>query len=91
MIGEYPLVQWDFRVFHDGANCHRERLVAFIAPMDARARALAGKLCDAHRIGVPAMAASDTIWPIQPFKVFASFGGISENWICKITHGLVLD
>src|ERR1700724_2526928 len=64
MIGEHPFVQRDFRILHDGANCHGEGLVAFVAPMNARARAFASKLCDARRIGVSAMTTSDAIRPI---------------------------
>jgi hypothetical protein len=91
MIGEYPFVQLDFRILHHSANCYREGLAAFVYPMNARARAFANKLCDASRIGVSTVTASDTLRPIQPLKVFAGFAGVGENWICQITHGLILD
>ena len=91
MIGEYPLVERNVRIFHDGSDCHCEWFIAVVAPMNARARALASKLRNARWIGISAVAAGDAVRPIQPLKVFAGFGGVSENWICKFTHGLTLD
>lgn len=81
MKGENPLVERDFAILHDCANCDREWLIAFVAPTDAGASALAGKSGDACRVGVAAMAAHYPGGPIELFKVFAGLLGIGEHWV----------
>src|ERR1700732_312043 len=90
MIGENPFVQRNMRVFHYGADRHREGLVAFVAPMDTWPRALARKLRNASRIGISAMAAGDAIRPIQPLKMLAGFVRVGENRVWKGTPWLGL-
>src|SRR5271166_103705 len=91
MESEKPLVERDFAIFHHGSDRDRERLVALVAPMNARSRAFSSKLGYACRIGVAAMAANRAVRPIEAFKMLARLVGIAENRVCqKRGHGLVL-
>jgi hypothetical protein len=84
-----PFVERHMARLKHGANGHTERLLTFVALVDAGARALAFKLRDAIRIGIATMGAERTLRPQELFKMLAGLVLVAVYWIGDV-HGLPL-
>ena len=81
---EKPLVQRNFRIFEDRADCDSEGLAAGIAHDNTGARALAGQA--GYALGFAALRADRAIRPVQCLKVFAGRVCIAVDGVGKIKH-----
>ena len=81
-----PLIQRNFAALHCRSNGYAKGLFAFVALIDAGARAVARKFSDTTGVGISAMTAHRTVRPMELFEMLAGLIGIGENGVCKIAH-----
>src|ERR1700730_14208779 len=86
MHGKQPFVQRNFAALHCGSNGYAKGLFAFVALIDAGARAVARKFSDTTGVGISAMTAHRTVRPMELFEMLAGLIRIGENGVCKIAH-----
>src|SRR5271166_1328029 len=81
-----PLVERDFAVLHHGSDRDAKGRVALVAPVDAGASGLAGKLRGPAGVGVSAMTTDRAVWPVEPFQMLAGLVGVCEDRVGEIAH-----